>query len=205
MRLCPPDKCINIAADRRALPGIPESSTARLVRAHPCAAGAPTLKRHGSSTTQALGRIITSAWFSTKIHVSCATAYAANLNLRFILDSERQQHDISPRTWIDRRLCWRARTGIDHTGYDAQEFRQHILELGMMPVIPPRSEPQGTRRLCTGICTGERQTGDEWLHPTKIKLTQCAGHIDPVKATADRCCHRHGVRELHSNGCNWRC
>ena len=24
-------------------------------------------------------------------------------------------------------------------GYDAQEFRQHILELGMMPVIPPRS------------------------------------------------------------------
>ena len=24
-------------------------------------------------------------------------------------------------------------------GYDAQEFRQHILDLGMMPVIPPRS------------------------------------------------------------------
>ena len=24
-------------------------------------------------------------------------------------------------------------------GTDAQEFRQHILELGMMPVIPPRS------------------------------------------------------------------
>ena len=24
-------------------------------------------------------------------------------------------------------------------GYDAQEFRRHILELGMMPVIPPRS------------------------------------------------------------------
>ena len=31
-------------------------------------------------------------------------------------------------------------------GYDAQEFRRHILELGMMPVIPPRS--------MTGICTG---------------------------------------------------
>ena len=37
-------------------------------------------------------------------------------------------------------------------GYDAQEFRQHILELGMMPVIPPRSNRKAPadydRHLC---------------------------------------------------------
>ena len=34
-------------------------------------------------------------------------------------------------------------------GYDSQEFRQHILTLGMTPVIPPRSnrrEPVGYDR-----------------------------------------------------------
>ena len=38
-------------------------------------------------------------------------------------------------------------------GYDAQEFRQHILELGMIPVIPPARTARHPPTM-TGICTG---------------------------------------------------
>ena len=54
--------------------------------------------------------------------------------LRFILTGG-QQHDI---TQAEELTPVMASTYADQ-GYDAQEFRQHILELGMMPVIPPRS------------------------------------------------------------------
>ena len=59
--------------------------------------------------------------------------------LRFILTGG-QQHDI---TQAEELIA--GYHVLADKGYDAQEFRQHILELGMMPVIPPRW--QGTRRL----------------------------------------------------------
>ena len=94
----------------------------------------PTLARRspkkGGQAAQALGR--SRGGFSTKIHVSVD---GLGNPLRFILTGG-QQHDIT-QAEEDRRLCWRAR--LADQGYDAQEFRQHILELGMIPVIPPRS------------------------------------------------------------------
>ena len=56
--------------------------------------------------------------------------------LRFILTGG-QQHDI---TQAEELIAGYAGEHVlADKGYDAQEFRQHILELGMMPVIPPRS------------------------------------------------------------------
>ena len=56
--------------------------------------------------------------------------------LRFILTGG-QQHDI---TQAEELIAGYAGEHVlADQGYDAQEFRQHILELGMMPVIPPRS------------------------------------------------------------------
>ena len=48
-----------------------------------------------------------------------------------------QQHDI---TQAEELIAGYAGEHVlADQGYDAQEFRQHILDLGMMPVIPPRS------------------------------------------------------------------
>ena len=62
--------------------------------------------------------------------------------LRFILTGG-QQHDI---TQADALIAdYAGEYVIADKGYDAQEFRQHILERGLRPVIPPRSnrkEPQ---------------------------------------------------------------
>ena len=56
--------------------------------------------------------------------------------LRFILTGG-QQHDI---TQAEELIAGYAGEHVlADKGYDAQEFRRHILELGMMPVIPPRS------------------------------------------------------------------
>ena len=56
--------------------------------------------------------------------------------LRFILTGG-QQHDI---TQAEELIAGYAGEHVlADKGYDAQEFRQHILDLGMMPVIPPRS------------------------------------------------------------------
>ena len=100
-----------------------------VVRAHPCAAGAPPKK--GGQAAQALGR--SRGGFSTKIHVSVD---ALGNPLRFILTGG-QQHDI---TQAEELIAGYAGEHVlADKGYDAQEFRRHILELGMMPVIPPRS------------------------------------------------------------------
>ena len=70
---------------------------------------------------------------STKIHVSVD---GLGNPLRFILTGG-QQHDI---TQAEELIAGYAGEHVlADKGYDAQEFRQHILELGMMPVIPPRS------------------------------------------------------------------
>ena len=45
---------------------------------------------------------------------------------------------------------------VADNGYDSQEFRQHTLERGMNPVIPPRSnrkDPKTTMPPCTGSAT----------------------------------------------------
>ena len=120
-------KCINIAATTRIWKYLIIDST--VVRAHPCAAGAPPKK--GGQAAQALGR--SRGGFSTKIHVSVD---GLGNPLRFILTGG-QQHDI---TQAEELIAGYAGEHVlADQGYDAQEFRQHILELGMMPVIPPRS------------------------------------------------------------------
>ena len=95
--------------------------------------------KKGGQAAQALGR--SRGGFSTKIHVSVD---GLGNPLRFILTGG-QQHDI---TQAEELIAGYAGEHVlADQGYDAQEFRQHILELGMMPVIPPPLEPQGTRRL----------------------------------------------------------
>ena len=85
----------------------------------------------GGQAAQALGR--SRGGFSTKIHVSVD---GLGNPLRFILTGG-QQHDI---TQAEELIAGYAGEHVlADKGYDAQEFRQHILELGMMPVIPPRS------------------------------------------------------------------
>ncbi len=82
----------------------------------------------------ALGR--SRGGFSAKIHVSVD---GLGNPLRFILTGG-QQHDITQAEGLIAGYA--GEHVLADQGYDAQEFRRHILELGMMPVIPPRS------RLC---------------------------------------------------------
>ena len=90
-----------------------------VVRAHPCAAGAP---KKGGQAAQALGR--SRGGFSTKIHVSVD---GLGNPLRFILTGG-QQHDI---TQAEELIAGYAGEHVlADQGYDAQEFRQHILDLG---------------------------------------------------------------------------
>ena len=87
--------------------------------------------KKGGPAAQALGR--SRGGFSTKIDVSVD---GLGNPLRFILTGG-QQHDI---TQAEELIAGYAGEHVlADKGYDAQEFRQHILELGMIPVIPPRS------------------------------------------------------------------
>ena len=110
-----------------------------VVRAHPCAAGAP--KKNGGQACQALGR--SRGGFSTKIHVSVD---GLGNPLRFILTGG-QRHDI---TQAEELIAgYAGEQVLADKGYDSQEFREHILALGMTAVIPPRSnrkEPAGYDR-----------------------------------------------------------
>ena len=93
----------------------------------------------GGQAAQALGR--SRGGFSTKIHVSVD---GLGNPLRFILTGG-QQHDI---TQAEELIAGYAGEHVlADKGYDAQEFRQHILELGMIPVIPPRSNRKAPGRL----------------------------------------------------------
>ena len=87
--------------------------------------------KKGGQAAQALGR--SRGGFSTKIHVSVDSL---GNPLRFILTGG-QQHDITQAEGLIAGYA--GEHVLADQGYDAQEFRQHILELGMMPVIPPRS------------------------------------------------------------------
>ena len=91
----------------------------------------PPIRVQCGQAAQALGR--SRGGFSTKIHVSVD---GLGNPLRFILTGG-QQHDI---TQAEELIAGYAGEHVlAEKGYDAQEFRQHILDLGMMPVIPPRS------------------------------------------------------------------
>ena len=124
--------------------------------------------KKGGQTAQALGR--SRGGFSTKIHVSVDSL---GNPLRFILTGG-QQHDI---TQAEELIAGYAGEHVlADKGYDAQEFRQHILELGMMPVIPPRSnrkEPADYDRppTMTGICTGSAI----WWNASSTRSSTIAG------------------------------
>ena len=97
---------------------------------HPCAAGAPPKRVEAPRPCR--------GGFST-IH----SVDGLGNPLRILTGG--QQHDI---TQAEELIAGYAGEHVlADQGYDAQEFRRHILELGMMPVIPPPLEPQGTRRL----------------------------------------------------------
>ena len=85
----------------------------------------------GGQAAQALGR--SRGGFSTKIHVSVD---GLGNPLRFILTGGQQRDITQAESLI---AGYAGEHVLADQGYDAQEFRQHILELGMMPVIPPRA------------------------------------------------------------------
>jgi transposase len=100
-----------------------------VIRAHPCAAGA--LKKRGGQTAQELGR--SRGGFSTKIHVSVD---ALGNPLRFTLTGG-QRHDI---TQADALIGgYESEFGIADKSYDADGFRQTVIDSGAEPVIPSRS------------------------------------------------------------------
>ena len=113
-----------------------------VVRAHPCAAGAPP--KRVARLPRPLGR--SRGGFSTKIHVSVD---GLGNPLRFILTGG-QQHDITQAEGLIAGYA--GEHVLADQGYDAQEFRRHILELGMMPVIPPAQTARNPPTM-TGICT----------------------------------------------------
>ena len=100
-----------------------------IVRAHPCAAGAP--KTRGGQEQQALGR--SKGGFTCKIHISVD---ALGNPLRFIVTAG-QESDINQGYALI--------TGYDGNhvladkGYDADAFVEAIRAQGAQAVIPPRS------------------------------------------------------------------
>ena len=94
--------------------------------------------------------------------------------LRFILTGG-QQHDI---TQAEELIAGYAGEHVlADQGYDAQEFRQHILELGMMPVIPPRSNRKAPPTM-TGICTGSVI----WWNASSTRSSTIAGYSPGLRS-----------------------
>ncbi len=106
-----------------------------VIRAHPCAAGAP--KKKGGQQDQALGR--SRGGFSTKIHVGVD---ALGNPLRFIL-TPGQRHDITQGTALIAEYNF-GRVIADKS-YDSDDFLQAIVETEAEAVIPPRSNRQQQR------------------------------------------------------------
>ena len=100
-----------------------------IVRAHPCASGAPA--KLGGQAEQALGR--SRGGFSTKIHL---TVDALGNPLRFRLTAG-QRNDITQAQALVEGFD--SEYVIADKGYDADHFRQLIVKMGAIPVIPPRS------------------------------------------------------------------
>ncbi len=99
-----------------------------VVRAHPCAAGAPA--KHGGQAAQALGR--SRGGFSTKIHVNVD---ALGNPLRFLLTGGHR-HDI---TQAEELLAdYEFKRVIADRSYDADAFLHFIAAQDAEAVIPPR-------------------------------------------------------------------
>ncbi len=100
-----------------------------IVRAHPCAAGAPAA--HGGQASQALGR--SRGGFTTKIHLS-VDSHGKPLRIRL---TAGQRHDITQAPTLTDGL------EFDHLiadrSYDADAFLARILAQHAIPVIPPRA------------------------------------------------------------------
>jgi len=105
---------------------IPDST---VIRAHPCAAGAP--KKRGGQEKQALGR--SRGGFSTKVHIAVD---ALGNPLRFIL-TPGQNHDITQAEALT--TGFRPGSVPADKGYDSDPYRQYLRDRGIVPVIPPRS------------------------------------------------------------------
>jgi transposase len=121
------DQLLQFVVDDPDLEHVLADST--IVRAHPCAAGAP--KKRGGQAAQALGR--SRGGFSTKIHISTE---ALGNPLRLILTAG-QRHDITQAQALIEGL--EAEKVIADKAFDKDEFRQFILQSGAIPVIPPRT------------------------------------------------------------------
>jgi transposase len=112
---------------------IPDST---VIRAHPCAAGAPAAQ--GGQQAQALGR--SRGGFSTKIHV---VVDGLGLPLDFVL-TPGQRNDITQAASLI--AGWRADYVIADKAYDADDFLDTIAASGAIPVIPARKNRKETRK-----------------------------------------------------------
>lgn len=98
-----------------------------IVRAHPCAAGAP--KKRGGQAAQALGR--SGGGFSTKVHT---LTEALGQPLRVVLTGG-QVHDVTQaQTLLDGQ---EAEFVIGDRGFASADLAAWLEERGMIPVIPP--------------------------------------------------------------------
>lgn len=101
-----------------------------IIRAHPCAAGAPA--KRGGQESQALGR--SKGGFSSKIHV---LVDALGNPLNFVLTGG-QRHDVSQATVLLQG--YNGDYVIADKAYDSDDLRTFIsTALEAVPVIPPRS------------------------------------------------------------------
>ncbi|MBV7338024.1 IS5 family transposase [Chloroflexi bacterium TSY] len=107
----------------------------RVIRAHPCAAGAPAAQ--GGQEAQALGR--SRGGFSTKIHVA---VHALGLPLDFVLTAG-QRHDITQAPTLLKGH--KATYVIADKSYDSDHFLQLIRESDALPVIPARQNRTESR------------------------------------------------------------
>jgi transposase len=103
-----------------------------IMRAHPCAAGAPA--KRGGQQEQALGR--SRGGFSTKIHIVVdALAGALWAPLDFVLTAGQAQDVKQGPTLLQGRRCDYV---IADKAYDADALLEAIEAMGAIPVIPAR-------------------------------------------------------------------
>lgn len=118
-------------ADREWL--IPDGT---IIRAHPCAAGAPAMR--GGQKSQAFGR--SKGGFSTKIHI---LVDGLGNPIDFVLTGGHR-HDVSQATTLLKGH--KGDYVIADKGYDSDDFIDFIVaEVGAIPVIPPRSNRTAQR------------------------------------------------------------
>ncbi len=106
-----------------------------LVRAHPCAAGAPAAR--GGQVCQALGR--SRGGFTTKIHIS-VDALGNPLRVRL---SAGQRHDITQAPALTEGFAFEHL--IADGSYDADDFIDRIVAQQALPVIPSRANRRQPR------------------------------------------------------------